>query len=468
MEQTNCILEPVITLPSENLEPPIPFKKGTYILVSKVAYLLGVSARIFENIHEPPQKEIYDQLEQNVNARIIRNLCRLRTAMEKNFKAINDQMRFEYKTLYLLPDLIPLECIDHLYRDGVRLSKSNHFLVQHIIEVNRFISDRINNCKDIFPLWINWNYIRELFIMPDGLNETGAARAAAVYYEHKAQYPYQVYLNWPPSEEGNILFSDKKFVTLLYQWHDDRFSDYSKVSDVGDQTKNSIYDFLLGSGKTVIVVDCENSDPYKLCSALKNLDDQALTKIEKIILYDDIHTAPSWSLLDTYLTIPVEHILIERLKPDKSLVDIRLTGGAFREFYQHQVDSFIIVSSDSDYWGLISALPEARFLVMVEHGKCGPDIKAALEENRIFYCYLDDFYSGDIADLKRSALLKETRKYLDQLLNFNVYHMMEEVYRITRIDMDETEKQQFYHRYIKPMQLTIEKDGTISIELRGK
>lgn len=45
--------------------------------------------------------------------------------------------------------------------------------------------------------------------------------------------------------------------------------------------------------------------------------------------------------------------------------------------YKNDVDSFVIVSSDSDYWGLISSLPDAHFLVMIEREKCGPDIRSA-------------------------------------------------------------------------------------------
>ncbi|MHB1421190.1 MAG: NYN domain-containing protein, partial [Bacillota bacterium] len=338
----------------------------------------------------------------------------------------------------------------------------------YVIEINSLLSDRINNCKEVFPLWINWTYIRDIFIMPDGLNEEGVADAAAVYYEHKRYYPYQMYINWPPSDEGNILHSDKKFVMLLYQWHRDKFTDYSKVSDAGDATKGGIYDFLQDSNKTVVVVDCENSDPYKLCATLRNLDENALNKIVKIILYDDIHSASAWKILGTYIKTPVEHILIERVKQNKSLVDIRLTGGAFREFYQNNVDSFIIASSDSDYWGLISSLPEARFLVMVEHGKCGPDIKSALASSGIFYCYLDDFYSGNANDLKVNALIREIYRYLDRSFRLNVNDMMEEAYRITRAEMSDAENQQFYNKYIKPMHLMIDKDGNVSIELKSK
>ncbi len=49
----------------------IAYKDSTYELVSKVAYLIGVPLRIFQNEHEPPKIEIYDRLEQDKNARIM-------------------------------------------------------------------------------------------------------------------------------------------------------------------------------------------------------------------------------------------------------------------------------------------------------------------------------------------------------------------------------------------------------------
>ena len=48
----------------------IAYKDSTYELVSKVAYLIGVPLRIFQNEHEPPKIEIYNRLEQDKNARI--------------------------------------------------------------------------------------------------------------------------------------------------------------------------------------------------------------------------------------------------------------------------------------------------------------------------------------------------------------------------------------------------------------
>ena len=100
--------------------------------------------------------------------------------------------------------------------------------------------------------------------------------------------------------------------------------------------------------------------------------------------------------------------------------------------YKNDVDSFVIVSSDSDYWGLISSLPDAHFLVMIEREKCGPDMKEALADSGIFYCYLDDFYSGNSEDIKKNALFKEMYRWIDNSVHLNVNDMFDAAWSFTR------------------------------------
>lgn len=277
-----------------------------------------------------------------------------------------------------------------------------------------------------------------------------------------------MYISWSPQNAGNILYNDKKFVTLLYQWNYDCFTEYSKVSDAGSYVKGNVYEFIETSDKVVVVVDCENSDPYKLCATFKNLDYEYTQKISSIILFDDIHTASAWRILDSYTKIPVEHMMIDRVKQNKSLVDIMLTARACQEHFQNNVDSFIIVSSDSDYWGLISSLSEARFLVMIEHENCGPDLKNALINADIFYCYIDDFYSGNADDIKHGALLREMQRYMDNAVQLNVNAMFSEALRAARIEMNDAEKKQFMSRYIKNIQMTITDSGDVVLEFKKK
>ena len=460
------------TLISTNIMPaPTPqesekYQNSTYMVVSKVAYLIGVPKRIFENEHEPPKLEFFKQMELSKSARIIRNLCMIRTGIERNFKKIQMAMIHDLKNIDSLPDYIPPQCSNQLWEDGVELWKPNYKPDKYIVDINRYITQYINDCKPLLPIWLNWEYIRTIFIMPHGNTMEGAKTAFNEYHKNIAKFPYQVYLNWSfGAQDGNILYNDKKFVTLLYEKNEDFFQDVSKVTDASNLVKHGIYSFLGQSKRTVFVVDCENSDPYKLHAVLKNLEPEQLDRVSKIILYDDVNTTVAWQVLNDFTSIPVERILVERVKGTKSLVDMRLTVGVCTEFFQAQTDSFVIVSSDSDYWALISALPDARFLVMVEEDKCGYDMEEAMRNAGIFYCFIDDFCTGNSEGVKLKTLLSQIQTRLNAAVQVNIQELLRQVYVDTMVDMSEGEKRQFYNRYIKPMRVIIAEDGTLTLRL---
>ena len=455
------------------IEAPVPqttasdHKNDKFNVVSTMAYLLGVSERIFDNPHEAPQRSIYDDLDKQKPARIIRNLCRLRNALQQRYLTINNQMMREYKGLASIQE-VPKDALRQLSDDGITIIKGNrHTGNEYIANINRLISDRINNCKNLFPIWLNWKYIRELFVMPNGMTEKGIKAAAELFYQNKRCYPYQCYMNWQPTDCGNILYNDKKFVTSLYEWHQDYFGDMSKLADVSDSTKGNIHGYLDSSKKAVIIVDCENSDPYKLYATLRGLNQAQLSKISKIILYDDIHAASGWDLLNEFISISVEHHIIERINEHKSLTDVTLTAGACKEFFQNGVDSFVLVSSDSDFWALIRSLPDARFLLLMERDKSGTQIKEQLEKNSIYYCYIDDFYSAETSDMKTKAILKAMYQTLGEY-QINIDSILEAALQETRTRMSKSEREQFYNAYIKPMHLVIADDGDIHFILKSR
>ena len=353
-----------------------------------------------------------------------------------------------------------------LSEDGVVFEKNTSTkLAHHLIEINRLIADRINNCSSLYPMWINWNYVKNLFIMPNGLTEQGTAEGAASYYNVMERLPYRVYLNYKPVSDDYLFYNDRVFVSNLYESNNDYFEDKSKIADVNDTIKNSVYDFIEDSGKLIVMVDCENADPYAMYSVFQNLDMEYLGKIRNVILIDDVHANIAWHILDENLKVPVEHIMLERLKDNKSLADITLTSRTCQEFYQNGVDSFIIVSSDSDYWALIKSIPSARFLVMIEHDKCSVDMKNALAASGIFYCYTDDFYSGDTQTLKTKVILKEMYKYISEHMDLNAREMFETSVSNSRVEMPESEKNAFYDRYVRRLYAEIEKDGTVRLRL---
>ena len=451
----------------ENMNAKDRSIKRTTDIVSAFAYLIGVPKTIFYNSHEAPEPEVFEKLEKEKAARIVRNLCLNRTAIEHNFGKIHAGMRDHYKSITSMTQYIPKESVMQLSQDGINpFKKNNTFLGQHLIEINKLIGDRINNCKRFFPTWLNWEYIRKLFIMPEGLTEEGIKAGADEFFSHLENYPYGVYMNWSPYDCGNILFSDKKFVTLLYEWNNDRFTQLNKVEDAGDYVTGNIYDFIESGEKVAFFVDCENSDPYNLCAALMSLDKEYSSKVQKIILFDDIHTSTAWRVLEDHISIPVEHILIERIKENKSLVDMRLAMRISEEYYKNQVDSFAIVSSDSDYWSVVKSLPDAKFLFMIEHGKCGPDMKDALDEEGIFYCYIDEFHSARSEAIMMDSLKRELLRYITDHLQFNFHEMLDAAVTATRVPMTDAEKKQFFDKHIRPFQAGMDTTGNLQITLK--
>lgn len=439
-------------------------QEGEQEISSTVAYLLGLNDA---NIKSGSLRLSYfRRLHSNKPARIIRNLCILRTDIMKNYDSICAKQNTEHKTVLHMPKFVSGCAIQQLSHDGIIwYRQSNTRPEHHIVELNRLISDRINNCRDLFPLWLNWNYVKNLFIMPDGLSKAGVKAELRRYRRDVRLFPFQLYLNWKATDSGNILYNDDKFVRVLYQQNEDTFTDSSKVQDIGYYVKDNVISFIGQSKKLVLAVDCENTDPYKLCAALRSLEAQCSQKITKIILFDDANTGPLWKSIEKFTTIPVEHKLVERVTKFKSLVDTTLTATVSKEHYLNDVDSFVLVSSDSDYWGMISSLTSAKFLLMVERNSCGENLKTTLRDAGVFFCYLDDFCTGGISDIKYGVLLNEIRQKLQAVLQLNIISVMQEAILSVHTDMTAEEKRQFYEKYLLHPSLVVDADGNVSIKV---
>ena len=110
-------------------------------------------------------------------------------------------------------------------------------------------------------------------------------------------------------------------------------------------------------------------------------------------------------------------------------------------------------------------MPEAHFLVLVESDKCGPDIKRAMIDAGITYCYTDDFCTGNSDEIRIQAVLNEVRKSQDEAVHFNIQELFQETIHRTRADLSTGEQMQFYNRYLKPMRLNIDKEGNVEVQL---
>ncbi len=433
-------------------------------LVATIAYLIGIKKHIVENCFDEECHDTLQKLYNDQNATTIRYLCKLRTTLMQKFKKTDDEMRYNLKNLNRI-EWYDAENIAQLEKWGIQIIQPNYRSEKYILDFTRLIAENIEKCRGLFYDWVNWDYIKELFYAPKYNKANVLKKEFDKYMANMEYYPFQMYIHWIPKDYGSILYTDGKFISILYQMHNDHFEDKSKFKDATEDTKSSIYEFIDESYKTAIVVDCENSDVFKLYGVLKNLNQNELSKIEKIILYDDYHTSEGWDWLSKFTKIPVEHIEVERVTDSKSLVDIKLTAGICKIFYQNQIDSFILFSSDSDYWGLISSLPDANFLVMYEYTKCGQAIKDALTQRGVYHCSIDDFCSGNIEEFKKAVLFDALERYIPDIFNINGRELAKKIYSETRVIATEKEIELFYNKYIKTLRLKVDTDGNFKIEI---
>lgn len=433
-------------------------------IVTTIGYMIGVKKNILEQYFGEEYHELLQTLYVNKETSIIRYLCKLRTTLMQKFKKTDDEMRFNLKNLNSM-DFYDQDNIKQLEKWGFEIIKPNYRSEKYMLDLAGLISANIDNCFELFPDWVNWNYIKDLFVIPQYTKKGVLKSEFNIYMKNIEYYPFQMYIHWKPEDHGSILYTDGKFLGIIYRQHNDIFTDFTKYKDAHSETKNNIYDFIDRSYKTAIAVDCENSDVYKLYSVLKNLNQDELSKIEKIVLYDDYHTTSGWDWLEKFTKIPIEHIEVNRVTDQKSLVDIKMTAGVCTDYYENNITSFILVSSDSDYWGLISTLTKAEFLVMYEHSKCGQAIKRALSEHNIYYCSIDDFCSGNIEELKKAVLFSCLEKYLPEIISLNGKELVRKIYEEARISASEKEMENFYDRYIKTLRLRVDNDGNFTVEI---
>ena len=431
-------------------------------VVCVVAYMLGLSDSHLEEYYSHRYSHLLEQIHKDKDATIIRYLSKIRTIIMNNFLTIDKEMKFNLSNIDRMEYFDKKE-IDALKKWGIQVVQPNYRSDKYILHLTKLINEHIDKCKRLFPETVKYEYIRDLFVIHKYNQKDVMVNEYKKFKGHKKLYPFQIYMCWEPTECGNILYNDTKFLGILYAQHNEVFCEGYKYKDATDETKQNIYDFIRESKQVVMVVDCENADPYKLYGVLKNLDKEDTKLISRIILYDDYHTTIAWDYIKTLIDIPVEHIEVSRVTDFKSLVDIQMAVGVSAAYYRDKIDSFVLCSSDSDFWGLISSIPEARFLVMYEYSKCGAAIKEALTSRNIFHCAMDDFYMANAGNLQKIVLKKVLENYLPNVVGENGWELTKQIYADAYIQASESEMQRFYDKYIKRLRLKMDGKGRFYI-----
>lgn len=114
---------------------------------------------------------------------------------------------------------------------------------------------------------------------------------------------------------------------------------------------------LLGydtSKEIVFYVDCDNVDVLSMLEFFMQLSKEGDVSNYHVKLFIDDMTAYGWKYLITGVLqgMKIEIIQTERIRSEKSAVDVVLTGHFIKDSLTNEKAGRIVVSSDSDYFGL--------------------------------------------------------------------------------------------------------------------
>ena len=168
------------------------YKENTKDIVSIVAYMSGVQRRALIENYFSECPDALKQLDNISELRIIRSLCKLRTTLFLKFKKTDDLMKYDLKNLNSI-SWFSYQDIKELEENGIPILKVNYRSSKYMSDFNRLIQEHINSCKNFFPAWLNWDYIKDLFVIPKGQVESVVIKEFNKYMENLGNYPYQVY-----------------------------------------------------------------------------------------------------------------------------------------------------------------------------------------------------------------------------------------------------------------------------------
>ena len=488
-------------LPSDefltDVEEQVSYSTGRTLsvgVVSIMAYLVGVPEDQFGKKYK---RSVYEELDKNDRAKIVRSLCSIRNAIMRAPGKITTLLKHEMKSLDTMPDVINPDLFSYLTEQRITIITGTKLkaITEYIAIINNHISNQVGACEKLFPAWVKWEYVKDCLVMPSGGKPDRVQAAVDRLQSNFNSYPFQCYMNWPvddpkayveepenyaaPMATGNVLCNDKKFLVLLYRVHNDEFQDFGRVFDASEEAKHSVTDYMLTHDDITVLVDCENSDPYKLCAMLDFLkeeqrdllenpgkygEDAHFGSIRKIVLFDDYHTIDAWDVLENYTRVEIDHQEVERVLNHKSLVDMAMAVGACKEHFCNNVNSFMVASSDSDYWGLMRALPDADFMVLAERSKFSHETEHFYEDHEIKTCFMDDF-AGNLTKIKEGALRYSLEKHMNNMITVNLYDTLSNMYDELRLDMSFQERENYRKQLARKLHISVDDQGEISFHI---
>ena len=222
---------------------------------------------------------------------------------------------------------------------------------------------------------------------------------------------------------------------------------------------NAVSNFLL-KGNTEIIIDCENANPFFIYSFLQSISDENYNQISKVIMFNDLNASTAWKALPKrFEDIEFEEVLCDRVLDRKSMVDVRLITRTVKEYYENSIRSFILVSSDSDFYGMIQELPNAEFMLVVQRKITSNVLRETVAGNGISYIYSEDYPYSEAYDFMKSVITSDFKKTLeDKWAVINLTAELDVICKKTYAELTDAERTSLLKTIAKNLQVTVDSD----------
>ena len=219
----------------------------------------------------------------------------------------------------------------------------------------------------------------------------------------------------------------------------------------------------LKSPKLKLFVDCDNVELFKFLTFIQCLSP---TNVEGIVLVIDEKSNYLWRVFKNLYKgkIPISSVSVPRLKKEKSVADVVLTKMVCESVYLGGTNNVLLISSDSDFFGLVSSLTDVNFGVCYVSTAMGQDYLKYLNNNQIPTFNLLDIENDLTMQSYKNAgfsflLLHELGNI--PMSNWNVSYLSDILYDSFTNETDVTVNKQDIKKFIS------ENYGKVRVDIRN-
>lgn len=440
----------------------------TRIIVTPMAYLTGVSEDLLDKRYDD-NDELLKKLRSDDDAGRIRHLCMIRNEIMKDFMYFVDNMdRFSYGFGRGLDGIERTkESAEWLRSHGTEVCLTGKKVNDHQIHINELIAQNINSVRKYFGEDIDFEYIRDLFVIPRYKQIENIKKEARTFcnYSLHGFYPFGRYLHWSPCDNGLIFDNDLHFLDVVYSQHNDRYMTPWNYTDADADIQGCISDYIENAaGNVHMYVDSENVDIYQLVSMLEALDGTVRERIGKIIVIRDKNNHQGWQLISSRIGIKVEHHHAVRIIDGKSSVDPDLMLDAANDFHENNVRSIIIISSDVDFSSLIRKV-KASYLVFYQRNKISTRTLDFYRENGVQTVALNEFAAHRSESFKKQVFRQEIIRFFKEQFMLNGMEIANKINTLTSMHLSDTELKNYYKKYIKGSMIGFGENGEFTVSI---